>query len=49
MADAIEELNSVRAGRGRGTRAVPPAVWNLEAGPMGPAEGPDFIWSMRGP
>lgn len=49
MADAFEELNSVRAGRGRGIRAVLPAAWSLEAGPMGPAEGPDFIWSMRGP
>lgn len=42
MADAFEELNSVRAGRGRGIRAVLPAAWSLEAGPMGPAEGPDF-------
>lgn len=24
------------------------SAWSLEAGPMGPAEGPDFIWSVRG-
>lgn len=48
MADAFKGLNSVRAGRGRGTRAVLPAPGALEARVPRPGWGPDFIWSVRG-
>lgn len=47
MTDAFEEPSTARVGRGKGTRAVLPAGWGLEAGPAGWAEGLAFILSMR--
>lgn len=45
----LKELSTVRVGRRKGTGTVLPAGWSLEAGPMGPAEGPDFVLSTRDP